>query len=417
MDPPAWVIAFGIAAVIYVSISWFGDRHLSPGAKETLSLWLWGEFRSTWVQQFCVLFDTVFGERHLSWRCFVRSSLFSVLAVIFVLNLLGSRIFSDTNAHPIVQAAILVFGILLNTIVDYFSLLETRFVLRSFRKVSTLSGQLLMLVVDMALTAAIALFFFALVAYVAGRTLTVGGIIAIVAGLDPYSLVFYSTFFTSVWSWLFVLSTGIVRILSKRSVESLVDVEGNPHRQLALVSASLIFLPLVAFFLLTSSSNRFDFVDELLCTEFPQEICMRVANQSATEKQKRSLWQRGCAGGSGYSCLQLGRSIATKPEPEYKLSDRYFFFEKSCDLEVADACYYVGIAHLVSNEPGFEPVLATPYLLKACHKGIQTQADACYKLASTVLSSNKNVDQSQVLKWLETSCTAVRGQGCSTLVT
>src|SRR5512132_2350140 len=76
-----WTWAFGIAASFYVAMRFFGG-HLSQGAKDNLALWLMGAYDSTWTQHFCKLFDTVFCEKHLSWRCLFRSAIASVLAVL-----------------------------------------------------------------------------------------------------------------------------------------------------------------------------------------------------------------------------------------------------------------------------------------------------------------------------------------------
>ena len=67
-----WAYAFGVAAAFYATVSWFGKNHLSQSAKDDLSLWLMGAHEDTWSRQFCRLFDAVFGEKHLSLRCFLR---------------------------------------------------------------------------------------------------------------------------------------------------------------------------------------------------------------------------------------------------------------------------------------------------------------------------------------------------------
>ena len=75
--------AFAIAGSFYAAIAFVG-KHLSQDSKDTLTLWLWGEYDSTWSHHFCNMFDAVFGSRHWSWQCFWRSSLASVLAVLLL---------------------------------------------------------------------------------------------------------------------------------------------------------------------------------------------------------------------------------------------------------------------------------------------------------------------------------------------
>ena len=117
-----WAFALGVASAFYFAVLWFGKHHLSQESKDTLTLWLWGEYESTWSHHFCNLFDAVFGARHLSLKCFLRSSLVSVVAVLLlyvlfaeILGVMGGRALGDLSlwdAHGVadhIGGALLAF--------------------------------------------------------------------------------------------------------------------------------------------------------------------------------------------------------------------------------------------------------------------------------------------------------------------
>ena len=57
------------ASSIYFLIIWVGG-HLAKDKRDNTSLWLQGEYESTWVIQFCLMTDKIFGENLLSWEMF-----------------------------------------------------------------------------------------------------------------------------------------------------------------------------------------------------------------------------------------------------------------------------------------------------------------------------------------------------------
>lgn len=82
----AW--AFAAASVFYLVTS-FAVSPLNPDRRAALSLYLQGDFRETWVSDFCALFDAVFGARHWGLRCVALSAVASVLALLALWVLLG----------------------------------------------------------------------------------------------------------------------------------------------------------------------------------------------------------------------------------------------------------------------------------------------------------------------------------------
>ena len=64
---------------------WKAEEVVSQEAKDSISKWLrrldMPKSLSDWPSQFVALFDRMFGRRHWSWRCFIRSMLASWAAV------------------------------------------------------------------------------------------------------------------------------------------------------------------------------------------------------------------------------------------------------------------------------------------------------------------------------------------------
>ncbi len=60
------------------------DKAITEETKISISLWLLelgpSEGNPKWPGQFIKIFDAVFGEKHLSWKCFFRSSVASYAA-------------------------------------------------------------------------------------------------------------------------------------------------------------------------------------------------------------------------------------------------------------------------------------------------------------------------------------------------
>ena len=86
--PGYWAWAVGLAAAFYAATRGVGG-HLSRDWRDTVALWLMGAVEDTWPRHFGALFDRIFGARHLSWHCFIRSSIASLLAVGVLYLLFG----------------------------------------------------------------------------------------------------------------------------------------------------------------------------------------------------------------------------------------------------------------------------------------------------------------------------------------
>ena len=79
--------------------------------------------------QFAYLFDEIFGARHLSLGCFVRSCLASSAALIFVYGFalsFGLDAALGNSWGWSSMSLLLLAGAMMNFVPDYFSLMETR---------------------------------------------------------------------------------------------------------------------------------------------------------------------------------------------------------------------------------------------------------------------------------------------------
>ena len=266
-------------------LAWFGfmggiwalfDRAETVAAGDTktaVSRWLTNlnltSRLANWPAAFAAIFDHVFGEDHLSWRCFYRSCIASVVSVAIVTLIWGAlrpeEIMLLIRSHVLSFELWLFFSfaIAFNVIPDYFSLLESRYVIRWMATRSSILWILVFLIIDFAATLAIFLMVPG-VAVVAVIVLAKGFTFSAIEqllemfwrGLEqaslhsggagfPLGIFFYSTFFTSVWVWLYAVSGTGIRLLGRlgvgiSSLKKLLDIEEKPIRSLGFVSMLLV---------------------------------------------------------------------------------------------------------------------------------------------------------------------------------
>jgi hypothetical protein len=117
-----------------------GDR-LNEDTRLGIALWLLdakvAPALEPWPATFAKVFDRVFGERHLSWKCFSRSCMASGIIMLCVV-LIGLIILRADGAGitmvGIPEAVIVVLLSLILMLIDYLSLLKTRWLLRKMAK-------------------------------------------------------------------------------------------------------------------------------------------------------------------------------------------------------------------------------------------------------------------------------------------
>jgi hypothetical protein len=208
-------------------------------------------------QWFIEAFDRIFGERHLTLRCFFRSCVASLLAV-FVMAIMwvvldpasGQEYFFSYSA---IVGIILIFltALILNLVPDYISLLETRWILHNVAH-ADVKKLIVFLVLDVIITGGIFACGFGIVCVALGESncLEMMGMgirfRSYESGLSP-GVFFYSTYFTSVWLYLFIVSSIATKLLySLGHVGNWViasrDIEGKPYQSMGLITIGILTL-------------------------------------------------------------------------------------------------------------------------------------------------------------------------------
>lgn len=368
-----WLIwALGLAGTFYAT-AYIIDDNLERGKKESLSLWLMGSVKDTWTQQFCAWFDGLFGEKRLSLRFVLRSALASFVAV-FLLWFLFAKVFGVLDQRmlgdlPLWQA--LVMGAVINLIPDYLSLCETRWLLGRFEKVQSVAGQILILIVDLVVSAAI--IWGGLTLFLWARGEAAPGPVEVMALFSIFAVFFYSTFLTSVWAWMYCLSTWLMRLFSGWKLADWLSVEQQPVKAVGVLGGVLIILGGAAIAALPARESGEAFaLDEALCEQFGGNLCMHSARLNKddnrllaqieefcgtsdvetcypqvvafmrSDEAAYGLWRRGCVAGRPSACTSLGymhRDGLGVAQDEARAVDLY---RQGCDGGNANGCTHLG---------------------------------------------------------------------------
>ncbi len=258
--------AFGIYIAI-CGFVWLVFVRLEPllkkDTRDQIASWVRGSQQrdadNRWPATFSIVFDRVFTKKHLSWACFWRSCVASVLAVVVMAAVVdmvnpGSAFYFDLEWLFFVG-----IGGIVNLFPDYLSLLETRVVLRWMAKGRAGAFRLFgWLIVDAVVTvgicavgllALIALLFGwgvnTLVAVMRDALLSLFGVEAEGA---QFGIFLYSTFFTSVWVWLYVFAGIAVRLIYRaKRIQTFVD----KHLDVATRPLSVMGVVLIVVFTIT----------------------------------------------------------------------------------------------------------------------------------------------------------------------
>ena len=236
------------------------------------------------ISWFLDIFNLSFEERILTWKFFLRSAVASLLSLITVLIVYAIVIVEklpDPSVLPILMGGILAFAIICNLFPDWISLIESKLIIQSMKnqKFINVVG---LLICDLVLTTAIilvsvAVFYFvvswgsdALGVYPFGRgsgvdldfddilPLYLDGLTFGSSRLSEHSLnglvgvYIYTTYFTSVWVWLYSIAVSLMRIGGiMRPVRKILPVDKRPFRSVGLVMVIptvLVSLIVVAIF-------------------------------------------------------------------------------------------------------------------------------------------------------------------------
>lgn len=232
---------------------------------------------NNWDEIFIKIFDSFYNSKMFSWRRIGFSVLTSLVIASLVITLLHLAMTDFAiNGLPIESIVLGIFGgVALNIIPDFFSLQETRWIIKKVMSSSKNIIKLSWLILDLVLTNLIFWFYVtALFAPSANGEIDIGTIV------EEYSLLFefylikpdrsggnlfemeddldyifnlvfttsiYTTAFTSIWLYIYLFTSGLIKLWFKvRKGTSLAfglfDVEKKPFLALGAVSATFTFL-------------------------------------------------------------------------------------------------------------------------------------------------------------------------------
>ncbi|MDW4499915.1 tetratricopeptide repeat protein [Sulfitobacter sp. D35] len=303
-----WGWAAGLAASIMGLTALAGL--LNRQRKDEVALWLMGAHTEAgWAKSFTTLFDAVFGRHHLSLRCFLRSAAASLVAVVVIWLLMGSAETIGLRLQAdLTLGTVLILGLAINVAADYASLLETRHLLAHMpRRWLAQAG---VLILDLLFSAAI--IWLAIFAYIRsplhqGEIESFAEILGI---FSIFSVFFYSTFLTSVWTWAYVASTWLMRAAKRLRLADWLDVEHRPILILSNLVGLVTFLGALAFSgPMTRDEEGLTAAERTLCSVFKGRVCLDVATLTPLEQAQLDFITLACEGGVTKECLERGLEI------------------------------------------------------------------------------------------------------------
>ncbi|MDJ0740726.1 MAG: hypothetical protein QNJ91_13500 [Gammaproteobacteria bacterium] len=273
----AWLASVGLLWGLFERV----DSVASPEVKRRMSAWIRDADPRQRLNRLSALFvdafDHVFGERHLSWRCFSRSVVASFLFTFVVTLVFLSYSFDyfaievdDVGEHGVLTLSLglvvllVILTLFFNALPDYVSLFETRVAIGLVRRTSSRATFAAILVVDVVLTAiisgALCLAMYGTVnAAPSGAQLAWdsreywSGFWQVLTRWDaqrefngpPIWIFFWSGFFTSAWLWLFVAGGFLARLAlpAQRMLgfaRYALDVDGRPFLALAAMAIVVV---------------------------------------------------------------------------------------------------------------------------------------------------------------------------------
>ena len=238
-------------ALLFLHLFWHAEDVVNPEVRKQFADFLL-DTRAHPVSRdftpiFVSLFDATFGLYPWTKTFLFRSVRISIIA--FVTMMMVFFVVNDVNFNYILNYSwkILLLGIMLNLTPDYISLIESRLIFHHMRGKNLLKI-LILLLLDLILTSLIiSLGFLVLVWYYRGHFWSAVQVLpkVLLKGftLDgPEGIVIYTTYITSVWVWLYMISVLLMRAQGLLSpFRKLLNIKMYPFRSLGLVA----FVPIL----------------------------------------------------------------------------------------------------------------------------------------------------------------------------
>lgn len=249
-SPPGQLVAGGTLAGIVWKFFERVEAVLTDQTKFAIAVWLVGvsagRIIEPWPDTFARIFDRVFGQKHLSWKCFSRSCLLSIFGMIvsFLVALLVYLPMIDptlvrtfmakfdpsqiTGARITIVLVLILLMISVCCLIDYVSLLKTRWAIRLTKGLAMgVLRTLMIFLIDGLLGLMLVVVSTILLSPLTG-----------IANLTSIAM-------GSIWLWLYGLC-GFLLIVARRVdpgfqwFNSKFDIEKKPLQAIGLVAGAVV---------------------------------------------------------------------------------------------------------------------------------------------------------------------------------
>jgi len=205
------------------------EKTASIEARSAISKFLKGgnllKILINWGKAFSALFDNIFGEKHFTIRCFIRSvtlSLSFCLLILFIAVIIRPievvEVFRNHKLTEIITLSSCI-SLIINLFIDYLSLLQTRYVIGKISETKTVLVGLGLVVIDFLSKFFIFLGIWLLINWIQGYSLEMyleklkySWIPLSISKKQLGGIWLYTNFFTSVWAWLMLFSLLMLKV-------------------------------------------------------------------------------------------------------------------------------------------------------------------------------------------------------------
>lgn len=272
-----FVVGVGLIMIVG-GFFWLAESLLIAKTKKQIADKLLGaeQVVQLWLQTFTEVFDRMFGQKHLSWKCFRRSCAVSAIGAFLMLCIWATRhpdqlvaYFHRNDLPPFVE--LLPNFLLVSAIPDYISLRKSRYLLNimadpSPAKTSSAARVFLLIATDCLVSAAIAMAAYGLYTLFGAPLFRAQDAVQsnfriffewpnldARLGTMPLAAFLYPSFFTVVWVSLYGLAGILVKIAhSLGLLWRMFDIEKKPLQAIGLVAGALVALAYWAVAIMSS---------------------------------------------------------------------------------------------------------------------------------------------------------------------
>lgn len=260
-----FVAGGALAMIVFGFFSWV-ESLLKPGVKVEIEGWLVGvkigKKVEPWPETFAKVFDRVFGEKYLSWKCFGGSALATLVNVAIcaplwqflnpTFSILANRTtdaFTDAFTNLSVVSAFVI-------LIDFVMLIKTRFALRLLKGSESVVKASALTIGDTFVGLFVGRIESFLIIWAVGQSYfgrRLSEVLLAEKGFIPVGLALtigiYPALFTSIWLWLYAASGFLLKAAKRfdigfRWFSGTFDIGKKPLQAIGFVAGALVALML-----------------------------------------------------------------------------------------------------------------------------------------------------------------------------